>query len=331
MEHFSDDDLEYLFDFFEDDGSVFYPDANSESDSSSSSDSDFEDFFEMRRVKNETSALDARNGKDIQGIPWERLDYSRDEYRESRLKQYKNFENLSRPRENLNKECLEVQKGNTFYDFQFNTRLVKSTIAHFQLRNLVCATSKHDVYLTENYSVMHWSSLQRKGKEVLNLAKPIIPTVKYPGFVVQPTYRVRVSTMTVRENLIVAGGFHSDLICKNLNHSGVAFCCKISTDDSAITNAVDVYRNPTGSLRVVAANNDSKIRVFDAEKFSSLDCFKYDWSVNNTSVSPDGKLLAVLGDSTECLIADANTGKLGTQMDKYWLLGIRTQHAGCGT
>jgi len=32
--------------------------------------------------------------------------------------------------------------------------------------------------------------------------------------------------------------------------------------------------------------------------------------LQNASVSPDGKLLAVLGDSTEGLIADANTGKV---------------------
>ncbi|KAE9609030.1 putative transcription factor WD40-like family [Lupinus albus] len=309
MEDFNNDDLEYVFDYFEEDENDFYPDTNSDSDYSSS-DSEFEDDFEMSKAKSDTSALDARNGKDIQGIPWERLNYSRDEYRQNRLKQYKNYENLSRSRENLDKECLGVQKENTFYYFQFNTRLVKSTIVHFQLRNLLCATSKHDLYLVQNYSVMHWSSLLRQGKEVLNVAKPIVPTVKHPGFVVQPVARVQVSTMTVRENLIVAGGFHGELICKNLNHSGVAFCSKISTADSAITNAVDVYRNPTGSLRVVAANNDSKFRVFDAERFYSLGCFKYDWSVNNTSVSPDGKLLAVLGDSTECLIADANTGKV---------------------
>lgn len=33
-------------------------------------------------------------------------------------------------------------------------------------------------------------------------------------------------------------------------------------------------------------------------------------SVQNTSVSPDGKLLAVLGDSAECLLADAQSGKV---------------------
>lgn len=46
-----------------------------------------------------------------------------------------------------------------------------------QLRNLLWATSKHDVYFMQNYSVMHWSALLRRGKEVLNVAKPIIPTL----------------------------------------------------------------------------------------------------------------------------------------------------------
>ncbi|KAK7410543.1 hypothetical protein VNO78_01393 [Psophocarpus tetragonolobus] len=157
------------------------------------------------------------------------------------------------------------------------------------LRNLLWATTKHDVYLMQNYSVMHWSALLRRGKEVLNVAKPITPTLKRPGCLAQPVSRVQISTMTVKENLLVAGGFQGELICKHLKHP---------------------ERNQVGSLRVITANNDSQVRVFDAQNFASLGCFKYDWSVNNTSVSPDGKLLAVLGDSTECLIADANTGKV---------------------
>ncbi|KAG4133965.1 hypothetical protein ERO13_D08G123801v2 [Gossypium hirsutum] len=60
----------------------------------------------------------------------------------------------------------------------------------------------------------------------------------------------------------------------------------------------------------MAANNDAQIRVFDAKTFSTLNRFSFDWSVNETSVSPDGKLLAVLGDSTDCLIADAQSGKV---------------------
>ncbi|KAL6962675.1 hypothetical protein U1Q18_037634 [Sarracenia purpurea var. burkii] len=180
----------------------------------------------------------------------------------------------------------------------------------FQLRNLLWATSKHDVYLMQNYSVMHWSSLLRNGKEVLNVAKSIVPTLKYPGSLAQILSRVQISTMAVKDNLLAAGGFHGELICKYLNQPGVAFSTTITTGENAITNAVDICQTPSGSVRVVTANNDAQVRVFDAGKFACLNRFSFPWSVNSTSVSPDGKLLAVLGDSADCLIADAQSGKV---------------------
>lgn len=145
---------------------------------------------------------------------------------------------------------------------------------------------------------------------MLNVAKPIVPTLTHPGLLSQSLSRVQISTMAVKENFLVAGGFQGELICKNLNQPGVAFCTKITTDENAITNAVDVYHNPNGSMRVMTANNDAQVRVFDAENFACLNRFSFDWSVNNTSVSPDGKLVSVLGDSAECLIADAQSGKV---------------------
>jgi len=174
----------------------------------------------------------------------------------------------------------------------------------------VWATSKHDVYLMQNYSLMHWSPLLRRGKEVLNVAKPIEPTLKYPGSLAQPLSRVQISTMAVKDNLLVAGGFQGELICKFLSQPGVAFSTKIAADENAITNAVDIFHNFNGSLLVMTANNDAQVRVFDAGNFACLSCFSFPWSVNNTSVSPDGKLMAVLGDSAECLVADAESGKV---------------------
>ncbi|GLU16207.1 hypothetical protein SLE2022_326520 [Rubroshorea leprosula] len=314
MDHFQHDALEYVVDDYYNDSdfedSLGEPEPQRNNGDFESLDSDFEDDFETSKSKTDTSALEARNGKDIQGIPWERLNFTRDKYREMRLRQYKNYENLSLSREEIEKDCLQVEKGKTFYDFQFNTRLVKSTIVHFQLRNLLSATSKHDVYLMQNYSVMHWSSMLRRGKEVLNVAKPIVPTLKRPGLLSQSLSRVQISTMAVKENLMVAGGFHGELICKYINQPGVAFCTKLTSDENAITNTLDIYRNPCWAMRVVAANNDAQVRIFDAENFACLNCFSFDWSVNNTSVSPDGKLFAVLGDSVECLIVDAQSGKV---------------------
>ncbi|GJY94375.1 hypothetical protein Tco_0510736 [Tanacetum coccineum] len=93
-------------------------------------DSDFEHDSDQSIA--DTSAEEARNGKDIQG-PWERLNFTREKYRETRLLQYKNYKNLDNSHDGLEKECKIVNKGHTFYDFQFNTRLVKLTVVHFQV------------------------------------------------------------------------------------------------------------------------------------------------------------------------------------------------------
>ncbi|CAH8309567.1 unnamed protein product [Eruca vesicaria subsp. sativa] len=313
MNIFDNSDLEYLVDDFHGFSDSEDDETFGEFDHKSEAESDFEDDLDPTQEsesKTDTSALEARNGKDIQGIPWEKLNYSRDQYRHKRLQQYKNFESLFRSREDLHKECLQVEKGKQFYDFQFNTRLVKSTIAHFQLRNLLWATSKHDVYFMKNYSLMHWSSLLQRSKEVLNVAKPIVPTMKQQGMLSQSISRVQISTMAVKDDLIVAGGFQGELICKRINEPGVAFCTVLTSVENDITNSVDIYNAPSGSLRVITANNDCTVRVLDATNFTFLNSFAFDWSVNNVTVSPDGKLVAVLGDSPECLLADAGSGKV---------------------
>ncbi|KAL6594030.1 hypothetical protein ACP70R_048931 [Stipagrostis hirtigluma subsp. patula] len=276
----------------------------------------------------DTSASDYKEGKDMQGIPWERLNYNRDQYREMRLKQYKNYQSLNRSRSGLEQECKQVERKDTFYDFHLNTRVVKSTIVHFQvhkqveehpqqpalhnyrvgiwLRNLLSATSKNDVYLVQNYSLMHWSPLLQRGTEVLNVAGQLVPTEARGA---RPLSRVQVSTMAMKDKLVVAGGFQGELICKYVDQPGVAFCTNLTGNNNSITNAVDVYQAPNGGTRVMAANNDCVVRTFDTETYSLLTQFTFPWSVNNTSVSPDGKLLAVLGDSSDCLIADSQTGK----------------------
>lgn len=44
--------------------------------------------------RTDTSAAEARKGKDIQGIPWETLQISRQSYRQTRIELYKNYENV---------------------------------------------------------------------------------------------------------------------------------------------------------------------------------------------------------------------------------------------
>lgn len=59
-------------------------------------------FLQMSKLS-DTTAAQARRGKDIQGIPWDGLLFTREQYRETRLQQYKNYLNLQLPHDDLEK------------------------------------------------------------------------------------------------------------------------------------------------------------------------------------------------------------------------------------
>ncbi|XP_048323542.1 uncharacterized WD repeat-containing protein C2A9.03 [Ziziphus jujuba] len=276
---------------------------------SESDDDDDDEYDHLDNKIIDTSAADARKGKDIQGIPWERLSISRERYRQTRLEQYKNYENVPQSGESSEKECKPTKKGGNYYEFWQNTRSVKSTILHFQLRNLVWSTSKHDVYLMSHFSIIHWSSLRCKKTEVLDVSGHVAPREKHPGSLLEGFTQTQISTLAVRDNLLIAGGFQGELICKYLDRPGVSFCSRTTYDENAITNAVEIYDWPSGAVHFMASNNDCGIRDFDMERFQLSKQFSFPWPVNHTSLSPDGKLLVIVGDNPDGLLVDSQTGK----------------------
>ncbi|CAN4095035.1 unnamed protein product [Withania somnifera] len=271
-------------------------------------DTNFDDF-ELVTEGTDTSAAQARKGKDIQGIPWERLNITRQSYRLTRLEQYRNYENIPLSGEAVDKECKQVTKGGNYYDFFYNTRLVKPTILHFQLRNLVWATSKHDVYLISNYSLMHWSSISNNLTEVLDFSGHIAPSEKHAGSLLEGLTQTQISTMAVKNRFVVTGGFQGELVCKSLDKPGISFCARTTYEDNAITNAVEIYDSLSGGLHFMAANNDCGVREYDMEKFQLMNQFRFPWPVNHTSMSPDSKILTVVGDDLTGLLVDSCNGK----------------------
>lgn len=269
---------------------------------------EYDDYYALTKV-DDTSAAQARDGKDIQGIPWDKLNITRADYRLTRLEQYKNYENVPFSGASVDKECKQTEKGGNYYEFFHNTRLVKPTILHFQLRNLVWATSKHDVYLMSNYSVMHWSSLSCNLSEVVNFAGHVAPTEKHPGSLKEGFTQTQISTLAVKNNILVAGGFQGEITCKRLDKPGLSFCTRVTHEDNAITNAVDIYDGLSGRIHFMASNNDCGLREYETEKFQLLNYFRFPWPVNHTSVSPDRKLVAVVGDHSDGLLVDSQNGK----------------------
>ncbi|WVY99702.1 hypothetical protein V8G54_025772 [Vigna mungo] len=276
------------------------------------SDADEFDYSSDKVV--DTTAAQVRRGQDIQGIPWDNLSITRERYRRTRLEQYKNYENIPGSGDKSGK-----------------------------LRNLVWATSKHDVYLMSQFSIMHWSSMTCKSSEVLDVSGHVAPSEKHPESLLEGFTHTQVSTLAVREKLLVAGGFQGELIftlpdaanlsligivhgfrtinryqdlisffvtgMQRLNRPGVSFCTRTTFDDNAITNAIEIYTSPSGTVHFTAANNDSGVRDFDMEKFQLSNHFRFPWPVNHTSLSPNGKLLLIVGDNPEGMLVDSQNGK----------------------
>uniref|UniRef100_A0A453RI64 Uncharacterized protein n=1 Tax=Aegilops tauschii subsp. strangulata TaxID=200361 RepID=A0A453RI64_AEGTS len=114
-----------------------YPEEEDDRLADLAGDSDYEDdeyVQSISKASEDTSAMDVLKGKDIQGIPWERLTITRDGYRKSRLEGYANFENIPNSGQLSEKLCTPVEKGQLYYEFAHNTRSVRPTIFHFQVR-----------------------------------------------------------------------------------------------------------------------------------------------------------------------------------------------------
>jgi hypothetical protein len=114
-------------------------------------------------------------GKDLQGIPWTRLQFERNTYRKQRLSLYKTYTNLipedgcTQARQEMTAGYPQPMPDGSFYTFLRNWREVNSTIVHFQLRNLLWAGSAHEVYVVADNMVQHWHCACRQTTTLLDL------------------------------------------------------------------------------------------------------------------------------------------------------------------
>nr|XP_025703636.1 gamma-tubulin complex component 4-like [Arachis hypogaea] len=148
-----EDEEDFYFDAMEEEEDFFDEmDENSHADGDVAGD-DALDEYEMLTKVTDTSAAQARKEKDIQGIQWDRLNISRDSCRVIRLEQYKNYENIHTFGDAVNEDCKRSVKGGKYYDFFYNTRMVKPTILHFQLM-VVRADLNHHLKALKDYFLL---------------------------------------------------------------------------------------------------------------------------------------------------------------------------------
>jgi hypothetical protein len=266
------------------------------------------------------------------------------------MKQFRNYVNLREAVDaaaaDLRRECLPTTRDGEFFAFARNTRSVRASIIHFQLRNLVWATSPHDVYTASDARLIHWNAVAREKETVLDLSgEPWAPPLGPPGpgaaGPLRPG-RVQVGTCCVAHGLAVAGGFNGEVIVKPLTTTTAAAAAaaaapargprcspssmRVTLSDNGITNGVEVVPVPgTGSglpgdppgvpSSLLVANNDNAVRMFDAATLARTADWPLEWAANWAAACPAAApgpaagLVAIVGDDPAALLADAASGR----------------------
>ncbi|KAJ2807056.1 hypothetical protein H4R20_001440 [Coemansia guatemalensis] len=251
-------------------------------------------MFERTPELTEIRAADIRRGYDMQGYRWNGYELQKQMYMSYRRDVYPHYQCVPHSVQGVRRGANCVDATASYYDFRYATTGsgYRCEINHFQLRDLVWATSSYDVFYWHQDGVQCWNPWQRTRKCVLERS--------------QMPKAFKLSAMCVDDGLVFAGDYRGRYCLKTLRGGDGVFAGKLSQDsgDDDIVNHATPVKSSSGAYQILAAQNKGHIRCFDVERLSVISNTAFDWAVNSTAVTTSGALACVVGDSCEGLLTD---------------------------
>jgi len=160
-----------------------------------------------------------------------------------------------------------------------------TTIQHWQLRDLVHASSSTEFFYVFRKNVSRYSTIENKSAKVLEL-------------------RYEPSCIGYGHNYLVAGGQAGQLAFMNLDTEKL---WKIETLDGKINNSCTISKIQD-EIHIVVTNNDNTIKIFNptSTRMDLVAELKTTIAMNYASVSPNGELLVSTGDSRDVNLYSIN-------------------------
>ncbi|EWC45275.1 hypothetical protein DRE_06002 [Drechslerella stenobrocha 248] len=260
------------------------------------------DFIEILNfhLPNELNSCDVDDCcSDYQGIPWRELDIERHKFRLLRDEKYSNYANL-KPYPEPHRVPHTLPVRDNFLHFRKTYNNVDARFSHFQLRHVVCAVSKNDVFYTGESTVIRLDPQTGAMNTVIDLRKPCSG---------EP---IKITTLASELGVIIAGGFYGEYAMKSLDSTMESKPVEglVTTDLNGITNHVHFFKSrTTGTPMAVFSSNDEKLRVLNCYRNQIVEEFKLPWAINCSATSPDGRLRVIVGDAKEVVIQGADDGE----------------------
>lgn len=250
-------------------------------------------------------------GRDLQGLDWSVFNTTRSKARLARKMLYPLRYSCTSPvrygiRALHRQEHMYTPLG--FYPHH------KANHSHGQLRNLLAARSRNDIFYASKSRVMHTT---------LSCPDYTNVVVNFSGASTNPNQAedTQITTIAVSpatdfdgyysDVVLVTGGLTGEYSLLNLNSAlgdppteGFVTVA----EENATTHVHVLGHRRTGAPGAAFCSNDSKVRLLDITTNTWTHSFAYEHRVNCAATSPDGRLRAIVGDTCDTLITDAERG-----------------------
>ncbi|MCJ1380853.1 hypothetical protein MMC17_003962 [Xylographa soralifera] len=252
---------------------------------------------------------------DYQGLDWSKIGAKREDARAIRNMLYCNYRNYPDMEDRLFEDHRDrvstlPTSDNSFRFRRFMPRH-KAKLAHFQLRHLLAAPTKNAVFFPTAHGVSCADTTFNTQQCVMDFAK-----CRGDG----PTVVTRVSTLAASDGVVVIGGYEGEYAVKSLfSADDGCFAAGLLTRwNNNITNHVHTFLGRRSGLpQVVFCSNDSKVRVLDCYTDTVIQTRDFGWIVNCSVTSPDGRLRLIVGDDTQPVVVDAESGRKIVGLERH--------------
>ncbi|KAI0125890.1 WD40-repeat-containing domain protein [Xylariales sp. AK1849] len=235
---------------------------------------------------------------DLQGINWEDIGVSRTDARKRRRSTYNNYVNKNgSDKWHPGLPDRDPQNCENYFRFRSLDLRRDPRLLHFQLRNILGCASRTRAYYPSPGSVRELDPTTGRMKKAMNFASE---------------GDVQISTLAATEDVLVVGGFLGDYRFRDLNSEDNNYSeGKLTNHVSGITNHVQIHPARRSSAPIAAfASNDSYFRTVDLATKRILSEKEYKFALNCSAISTDQRLRVMVGDHTNVLITDAETGDI---------------------
>jgi len=124
-------------------------------------------------------------------------------------------------------------------------------------------------------------------------------------------HEARITTLSSLDDVLIAGGFNGEYAMTNLRseYDTPPALGRATEHKNGITNHIQTFRHRNGgAMKAAFCSNDEVLRILDCHTNTFSQQFTYNKAINCSSLSPNGRLRAVVGDFQETYITNAETG-----------------------